>query len=38
MHSWEKFDDTLLLIKETFYSNLNMKEISDVDYRHANTI
>ena len=38
MHSWEKFDDTLLLIKETFFSNLNMKEISDVDYRHANTM
>ena len=35
MDSWEKFDETSLPDKETFYSILNMEDITDVDYRHA---
>ena len=33
--SWEKFDETALLSKEAFYSNLNLEDISDEDYTHA---
>ena len=35
MDSWERFDKTSLPDKETFYSNLNIKDIKDVDYRHV---
>ena len=35
MDSWEKFDKTRLPPKDTFYSNLNLEDISDEDY--ANT-
>ena len=35
MDSWERFDETSLPDKEDFYSNLNMEDITDVDYRHA---
>ena len=35
MDSWKRFDETSLPDKETFYSSLNMKDITDVDYRHA---
>ena len=35
MDSWERFDETLLPDKEAFYSNLNMEDITDVDYRHG---
>ena len=38
MDSWERFDETSLPNKETFYSNLNMENIRDVDYRHADTV
>ena len=31
MDSWQKFDETSLPHKETFYSNLNMEDITDVD-------
>ena len=34
MDSWQRFDETLP-DKEAFYSNLNMEDITDVDYRHA---
>ena len=33
--SWKRFDETSLPDKETFYSNLNMEDITDVDYRHG---
>ena len=33
--NWEKFDETSLPNKEYFYSNLNMEDINDIDYRHA---
>ena len=36
--NWEKFDETLLPNNEAFYSNLNMEDISDADYWHANKV
>ena len=38
MDNWEKSDQTLLPNKEAFYSNLNMEDITDTDYRHANKV
>ena len=38
MDSWEKFDETALPPKEGFYSNLNLKDISDEDYVHAQKV
>ena len=38
MDSWERFDETSLPDKEAFHSNLNMKDITDVDYRHAEKV
>ena len=35
MDSWQRFDETLLPDKEDFYSNLNMENITDSDYKHA---
>ena len=35
MDSWERFDEISLPDKDAFYSNLNMENITDVDYRHA---
>ena len=35
MDSWERFDEALLRRKEDFYSDLNMENITSVDYRHA---
>ena len=35
MNIWERFDEELLPDKEAFYSSLNMEDITDVDYRHA---
>ena len=37
MDSWERFDEALLN-KEAFYSNINIKDITDVDYRHAKRV
>ena len=34
MDDWENFNETLPE-KEEFYSNLNMKEITDTDYMHG---
>ena len=36
--NWERFDETLLPSKESFYSNLNMENIDDIDYRHGNNV
>ena len=36
--SWEKFDETALPSKEAFYSNLNLENISDKDYAHAQKV
>ena len=38
MHSWERFDEISLPDKEAFYSNLNMEDITDIDYRHAKSV
>ena len=38
MNSWEKFDETALPPKEAFYSNLNLEDISDEDYAHAQKV
>ena len=38
MDNWERFDETSLLNKESFYSNLNIENIDDIDYRHANKV
>ena len=35
MDSWERFNETSLPNKEAFYSNLDMEDINDVDYKHA---
>ena len=37
IYTWEKFNETLLPDK-AFYSNLNMADITDVDYRHAKRV
>ena len=38
MNTWERFSEISLPSKEDFYSNLNMEDISDIDYRHANNV
>ena len=36
--NWERFNETSLPSKEAFYSNLNMENIDDIDYRHGNNV
>ena len=38
MDSWEKFNETELLPKKDFYSNFNLENISDEDYKHAQKV
>ena len=38
MDSWERFNETLLPSKKVFYSNLNMEDIDDIDYRDGNNV
>ena len=38
MDTWERFSEISLQSKEDFYSNLNMEDINDIDYRHANNV
>ena len=38
MDNWERFDETSLPDKESFYSSLNMENIDDIDYRHGNNV
>ena len=38
MDNWERFNETVLPDKKAFYSNLNIEDIKDVDYRHANSV
>ena len=35
---WEKFNESLLLEKEHFYGHLNMENITDADYVHAERV
>ena len=38
MDNWERFNETFLPSKEYFYSNLNVENIDDIDYRHGNNV
>ena len=38
MDNWERFNEMSLPSKESFYSNLNMENIDDIDYRHGNNV
>ena len=38
MDSWEQFDEASFPDNNAFYSNLNTKNIKDVDYRHAKRV
>ena len=38
MDNWERFNETSLSSKESFYSNLNIVHIDDIDYRHGNNV
>ena len=38
MDSWQRFDEIPLPDIEAFYSNLNVEDITDVDYRHGKTV
>ena len=38
MDNWERFNETSLPNKESFYSNLNMEYIEEIDYRHGNNV
>ena len=38
MNNWERFNEISLPDKESFYSNLNMENIDDIDYRHGNNV
>ena len=36
--SWERFNETSLPSKKEFYSNLNMEDIDEIEYRHGNNV
>ena len=36
--NWKRFNETSLPSKESFYSNLNMEKMEDIDYRHGNNV
>ena len=38
MDNWERFNETSLPSKESFYSNFIMEDIDDIDYRHGNNV
>ena len=38
MDSWEKFDETWLPPKKDFYSELNLEDIINKDYSHAQKV
>ena len=38
MDSWETFDETSLPDKDTFYSSLNMENVTEVDRRHPERV
>ena len=38
MNNWERFNETSLPSKESFYNNLNMEDIDDIDCRHGNNV
>ena len=38
MDTWERFNETSLPPKESFYSKLNLEDISDKDYLHVQKV
>ena len=38
MDSWERFNETSLPDKEDFHSDLNVENITGVDYRHGKRV
>ena len=38
MNIWERSDETSLPDKQAFYSSLNMENITDIYFRHANRV
>ena len=38
MDNWQRFNETSLPDKESFYSSLNMENIDDIHYRHGNNV
>ena len=38
MDNWGKFDKTTIRSKEGFYSKLNLEDIKDADYEHAQKV
>ena len=38
MNDWENFNETSLPEKEDFWSQLNMKYLTDEDYTHAKIV
>ena len=38
MDGWERFDETSLPDKNAFYSELNLEDITDKDYAHAQKV
>ena len=38
MVDWEKFNETSLPDNKEFYRNLNMEDITDLDYNHVKRI
>ena len=38
MDSWERFDETMLPNKKEFYSNLNLEDITEKAYAHAQNV
>ena len=37
MDEWEKFNEISLPENKDFYSNLNMEDVTDSDYKHSKT-
>ena len=38
MDSWERFNETSLPDKKAFYNQLNLEDIADKDYAHAQKV
>ena len=38
MDDWKKFNETTLSVKEEFYNNLNMEDITKADYMHVKRV
>ena len=38
MDGWEKFNETIIPSKEVLYSNLNLEDVSNEDYNHAQKV